>query len=166
MRRYHGLVLLVSLILFIISGAFDAVDGSVARVTGSVTELGAFLDGVIDRYVEILLYIGLFFYLSNRGIFFLFDSGIWIILLVYGAIMPSFIRAYADHRGVITEVKQQRQMGGLLERAERLTLLYAGMLAGLFEGMWLMYVVVLAALLANLTAFQRIIYVLRKANRS
>ncbi|OYT53869.1 MAG: CDP-alcohol phosphatidyltransferase [Candidatus Altiarchaeales archaeon ex4484_2] len=156
---YQG-YLLWALVLFIISGAIDAIDGAVARVTGSVTELGAFLDGVIDRYVEILLYIGLLFYLKTVDEVLLVPYEVWIVLLVYGALMPSFVRAYADHRKVITGGKEHKRMGGLLERAERLTLIYVGMLLGLFQGLWLLYIVILTAILANFTALERIYYVL------
>ena len=89
-------------ILFLISAFIDIIDGNVARVTKSVSSFGAFLDGLIDRYVEILLYLGLWFYLDG-GPTFIISSSLWIILLVYSAIMPSFITAYADHRKVITE---------------------------------------------------------------
>ncbi len=162
---YKGM-LLEALALFFISGAIDAIDGAVARVTGAVTELGAFLDGVIDRYVEILLYLGLLFYLQDSEIVFIIPNPAWIILLVHGALMPSFIRAYADHRGVITEEKDLKRMGGLVERAERLTLLYTGMLAGYYNGIWLIYLISFTAIFANITAFQRIYYVLtRKSNK-
>src|SRR3990167_6540120 len=48
--------------VFLITAAFiDLIDGSVARVTGTVTRLGAFLDTIIDRYVEGIIIIGLLF---------------------------------------------------------------------------------------------------------
>lgn len=143
--------LIYGLTLFLISGVIDAIDGAVARVTRNVTNLGAFLDGVIDRYVEILLYLGLLLY----GI-----SELWISLLIFGAIMPSFVRAYADHRGVVTEPEDHRRMGGILERTERLILVYAGMLLGHFDLLWLEYTIILAAILGNITALQRIWFVL------
>jgi ABC-type multidrug transport system fused ATPase/permease subunit len=52
-------------------------------------------------------------------------------------------------------------MGGLLERLERLMLLYFGMFLGLFDIQWLMAVIALTALLANATALQRIRFALR-----
>jgi len=54
-------------------------------------------------------------------------------------------------------------MGGLLERFERLMLLYAGMLLGLFNTEWMMAVIAITALLANLTALQRIVFAIRHA---
>lgn len=153
--------LLAGLVLFIVSGLIDAIDGAVARVTKSVSSLGAFLDGVIDRYVEMALYLGLTFYLWNTH--FIVASQVWIILLVFGALMPTFVRAYADHRGVVTDPEKQRRMGGLIERFERLMLLYAGMLLGLSNTYFLVMIVALVALLANFTAFQRIYAVIREA---
>jgi len=145
----------LGLILFLISGFIDAIDGAVARVTGSATAFGAFLDGVIDRYVEILLYLGLLFY----GI-----APFWITLLIFGALMPSYIRAYADHRGVVTEIHHHREMGGLLERPERLALIYLGMLLSwYYQPEFLQYSVIMAGILANLTAFQRLYYVIDHA---
>lgn len=149
-----------SFFYFLAAGVIDAIDGAVARVTSRVSAMGAFLDGVIDRYVEFLLYLGLLFYLMAKAPEFIVPSYVWIVFLVFGAIMPTFVRAYADHRKVVTEPMDLRRMGGLLERAERLILLYIGLLLGLFNPSWLLYVVVAVSVLANFTAFQRIWFVL------
>lgn len=145
---YHDLV--KGFGFFILAGFLDMVDGAVARVTGRASSLGAFLDGVVDRYVELLLYVGLLLYGVNA---------VWISLLIFGSIMPSYVRAYADHKRIITEKKDQKKMGGLLERAERLILIYTGMAFGVFNPLWLNYSIMLAALLANFTALQRIWFV-------
>jgi phosphatidylglycerophosphate synthase len=148
-----------ALILFAASGFMDVIDGAVARVTKSVSNLGAFLDGVIDRYVELLLYIGLLIYLSGTG--YILPTPFWIVLLVFGALMPTFVRAYADHRDVVTDRDDQKKMGGLIERFERLTLIYAGMLLAVVyhNNLLLIYTVAAVALLSNLTALQRILFV-------
>ena len=147
---YHNLI--YGLILFLISGIIDAIDGAVARVTGRVSNLGAFLDGIIDRYVEILLYVGLLLY----GI-----DAIWIALLIFGALMPDYVRAYADHKNVVTELEDQRRMVGLLNRFWRLNLIFLGMLLGYFDEVWLTYLIILVVILANLTAIIRIWFVVR-----
>src|SRR3989344_3001657 len=47
---------------FFAAAAFlDFVDGSVARVTGHVTKFGAYLDTITDRYIELLIILGIFF---------------------------------------------------------------------------------------------------------
>jgi len=149
-------------LLFSLSAFIDIVDGTVARVTGQASIKGAFIDGVVDRYVELLLYLGLLAYLG-RGEFLGLPREIWFMLLFFGSLMTTFVRAYADHRGLVKGEAELKKMGGLLERFERLMLLYAGMLLGLFNTEWLMAVVALTALLANLTALQRIAFSIRHA---
>jgi archaetidylinositol phosphate synthase len=156
-----GLVALVDhrlaagLLLFVLSGFIDMVDGAVARATGQASAKGAFIDGVVDRYVELLLYLGLLLFLG-RGELLGLPNELWFMLLIFGAIMTAFVRAYADHRGVVKDERELKKMGGLLERGERMLLIYAGMLAGIFNPEWLMAVVALTAVLANATALQRI----------
>ena len=80
--------------------------------------------------------------------------------------MPTFIRAYADHRKVVTDPSALRAMGGLLERAERLTLVYLGMFVGALPGfgiIWLIYVLAATSILANYTALQRLWFAVRYA---
>ena len=150
------------LLLFSLSAFIDIVDGTVARVTGQASIKGAFIDGVVDRYVELLLYLGLLVYLG-RGEFFGLPREIWFMLLFFGSLMTTFVRAYADHRGLVKGEAELKKMGGLLERFERLMLLYVGMLLGLFDSEWLMAVIAITALLANLTALQRIAFAIRHA---
>ena len=84
----------------------------------------------------------------------------WLLLLVFGAVMPSFVRAYADHREVVTDRDDQKRMGGFMERFERLGLVLAGMfLAVVWDIVALMYAIALVAILSNLTAIQRIGFV-------
>ncbi len=153
--------LAAGLLLFILSGFIDMVDGAVARATGQASARGAFIDGVVDRYVELTLYLGLLLYLGP-GNFWGLSRVIWFMLLLFGAMMTSFVRAYADHRGVVKDPQDQKKMGGLLERGERLLLLYAGMAAGLVNPEWLMAAVAVVAVLANVTALQRIWFAVRK----
>jgi len=152
--------LAAGLALFILSGFIDMVDGAVARATGQSSARGAFIDGVADRYVELMLCLGLLIYLG-RGEFLFLPTEVWFMLLLNGCIMTAFVRAYADHRGILKDPAEQKRMGGLLERGERLLLLYAGMIAGLNNPQWLMAAVAATAVLANATALQRISFALR-----
>ena len=152
--------LALGLAMFALSAFIDIVDGTVARVTNQVSDKGAYIDGVVDRYVELMLYLGLLIYIG-RGEFFGLPNEVWIVLLIFGGLMTSFVRAYADHRGIVKDPGELKRMGGLLERLERLMLLYFGMFLGLFDIQWLMAVIALTALLANATALQRIRFALR-----
>lgn len=158
---YHRLA--IGLVLFVLSGFIDMIDGAVARATNSASSKGAFIDGVLDRYVELLLILGLTIY-TGRTNFLLAPSEAWMVLLLFGAVMTSFVRAYADHRGIVKNPEEQKRMGGLLERAERLMLLYIAMLLGLFNLSWMMIVIAITAVLANATAIQRILFALRHGN--
>jgi len=111
--------------------------------------------------VELLLYLGLMLYLG-RGEYLGLPHEVWFMLLLFGSLMTTFVRAYADHRGMVKGEERLKRMGGLLERFERLMLLYAGMFLGLFNTEWLMAVIVIAAVLANATALQRIDFAVRE----
>jgi len=154
--------LFAGFLLFLLSGFMDMVDGAVARATGKVSRVGAFLDGVLDRYVEGLLILGLMFYLGPDVRFFV-PIGVWIVLLVFGSLMTTFVRAYADHRGLVKDQEVlAKKIGGLFERAERLMLLYAGMIGALLFGdIWLVGAIVVTAILSNLAAVQRIVLAIR-----
>ena len=122
--------LALGLVMFALSAFIDIVDGTVARVTNQVTDKGAYLDGVVDRYVELMLYLGLLIYVG-RGEFIGLPNEAWFMILIFGGLMTSFVRAYADHRGVVKDPRELKKMGGFLERLERLMLLYFGMLLAL-----------------------------------
>jgi phosphatidylglycerophosphate synthase len=159
--------LLSALFLFALAGAIDAIDGAVARVTGSVTALGGFLDGVIDRYVEMLMYLGILVYLLPVKETVILPSALWVALLIFGAIMPTYVTAYSHHRGVITEAADHRRMEGLIARNERMIILYLGMLLGTIDLTYMIYFVAVLAVLANFTALQRIWFVVsRKRGRA
>lgn len=152
--------LALGLVLFAASGFIDMVDGAVARATNSSTARGAFIDGVLDRYVELFLCLGLTLYLGIEA-YLLLPIPFWMVLMIFGSVMTSFVRAYADHRGLLKDPILQKKMGGLLERAERLTVLYLGMLLGIFDERWLLWAIIVVAVLSNVTAVQRIIFAVR-----
>jgi len=159
MLYWHNLTW--GLTLFVFAGAVDLVDGAMARTMNKVTTLGAYIDGILDRYVEFLLYLGLMLYLGSVLFLGIYMEA-WIMLLLFGALMTTFVRAYADHRGLVKDQKELKRMGGLLERGERLALIYLGMLLAIIMGEdWLKLLVVITALLANLTTLQRIFFMIR-----
>ena len=46
-------------ITLIVANLFDMLDGQVARLRGRVTRFGAFFDSVIDRYSDVIVYVGI-----------------------------------------------------------------------------------------------------------
>ena len=154
--------LATGLVLFVLAGAMDLIDGAVARETGKVTRIGAFLDGVTDRFVEFLMIIGLYLY----GIpAFWIPGELWlIILLSAGTFMTSFVTAYADHKKVVFK-EELWLIGGILARPERLIVIYASMLAGIYNPIYLTTAIAVGAILAVVTVMQRIQFVLKYGDR-
>jgi archaetidylinositol phosphate synthase len=144
----QGLFLPAAL-LFLATAFIDLVDGSVARVTGRVSKLGAYLDTVVDRYVEFIVILGVLL----AGIpGFLLPSSLWVLLYLFGAMMTTYSKAAAKEKGLVSsEIR-----GGIFERAERLIVLFAGLVLASFNPIYLTYVVILLAFATNLTALHRI----------
>jgi CDP-diacylglycerol--glycerol-3-phosphate 3-phosphatidyltransferase len=145
--------------LILLGGFFDIIDGRVARLSGMGSKFGAFYDSTLDRISEIAVFVGMLS-LYNDYRLRLGDVGmIYLIMLAMaGSLMVSYTRGRAEALGLDCRV-------GLMPRAERVVLI--GLSSLLFGEMWdglaLKVVIVLLAVLTNLTAFQRIIWVYRHA---
>jgi CDP-diacylglycerol--glycerol-3-phosphate 3-phosphatidyltransferase len=148
--------------LILLGGLFDILDGRVARLTGLGSKFGAFYDSTLDRISEVIVFLGLLS-LYNDYRLQLGDVGmIYLIMLAMaGSLMISYTRARAESLGLDCKV-------GLMPRAERVVLV--GLSALLFGESWrdewwqpLKIVIVLLAVLTNITAFQRIAWVWQHA---
>jgi phosphatidylglycerophosphate synthase len=146
---------LFAALFFLVAAFFDIIDGSVARVTGKVTKLGAYLDTIVDRYVEGIIIIGLLFIALPT---FFVPAYIWLFIYFFGAMMTTYAKAAAKEK----ELVEKELRGGVLERAERMILLFAGLVLAYFNTIYLVYIIVLVAVLSNISALQRIY----KASRS
>jgi soluble lytic murein transglycosylase len=132
--------------LLLLAGLFDYFDGSLARASGQVTPFGAFLDSVIDRYSDLVVLLGIVVLFARtphaRG-------AVVAMAGLVGSVMVSYTKARAESIGVECNV-------GVMERPERMICLIAGALLDLLEpALWLL------AVLANLTALQRIAFTRR-----
>lgn len=145
--------------LVLLGGFFDILDGRVARLTGLGSKFGAFYDSTLDRISEIAVYFGILS-LYNDYRLELGDVGmIYLIMLAMaGSLMVSYTRARAEALGLDCRV-------GLMPRAERVVLIGAASLFfGLaWSGLVLKGVIVVLAVLTNVTAFQRIVWVYQNA---
>ncbi len=89
-----------AVLLFVLSGACDVIDGKVARHHGRATPLGAFWDGTVDRFVDALV-IAAFFFVP-------FDQprrqiDVLLFALLFATLLPPFVVAYANHRGAVPD---------------------------------------------------------------
>jgi len=130
--------------LLLLAGAFDTLDGALARATGSSSRFGAFLDSSLDRYSESVLLGGLLLEASRRG-----DGAVEILafVVVVGSLMVSYCRARAEGLGLDCEV-------GFAPRPERVVILGVGLIVGLEVP-----ALAVLAVLTHLTAIQRIFHV-------
>ncbi|MDR3566929.1 MAG: CDP-alcohol phosphatidyltransferase family protein, partial [Syntrophobacteraceae bacterium] len=140
-----------------------------ARATGQSQKFGAFLDSVVDRYTEFMIYLGIWCYFCRSE-----DPTLYlllILLILFGSLMVSYTRARAEGLG-------ERCLGGAFQRGERIILLgAAGILNPLLNlfasapttpwsrDLALKGVLVVLAFGANLTAMWRFIHVLNKLKK-
>lgn len=99
--------------LILLAAIFDLTDGAVARKQGRVTSFGAFFDSMIDRYSDLVLYMGLLVYYARVSRFFYV---VLVAVAMAGSFMVSYARARAE--SLIPQCKV-----GFMERPERLVLL-------------------------------------------
>ena len=100
-----------ALILF--AGLFDILDGQVARGGGMSTTFGAIYDSVIDRYSELIMFLGMCYYLVSHAFFF---TSLLAFLAMIGSVMVSYTRARAEGAGISCKT-------GLMQRPARIVLL-------------------------------------------
>ena len=132
-----------------LSGFVDLIDGAVARYTGRVTKEGAYIDTIADRYAEILYVLPLAF-LSLPTVFLPFKA--WLVLYVFGAMMTTYAKAAAKEK----ELGVEEIRGGIVERAERVSIYAIGLLLASVDVLYLSYAVILLAILVNVSALQRV----------
>ena len=137
-------------VLLVLTALPDALDGAVAKASGTAGPRGAYFDSVMDRVSDALLLGGVAWYLADT------QPGHLAVLpmAVLGAsFLVSYQRAKADSLGLDAR-------GGLMERAERTIMLAFGLLFDslLVPVLWIMLVLTL------FTAGQRFVKVWRQAS--
>lgn len=108
-------------LVLILANVFDMLDGRVARLQGRATRFGAFFDSVIDRYSDLIVFVGIMiFYARDTAA----HSTVYVALTgiaLIGSVMVSYSRARAEGLNIECKV-------GFLERPERVVLLIIGSL--------------------------------------
>jgi len=142
----------------LLSAICDAIDGSLARLSGNVTKFGMFYDSVLDRYSELAIFIGLSYFYSSKAMWL---QALLTDLALVGSLMVSYTRARAEGLGEDCKV-------GIMERPERIAVIITGtVFTGLFtslthndkwHGIFTAALWVLAVF-TNVTAVQRILHV-------
>ncbi len=126
------------------AGLFDLLDGAVAREGHRASRFGAFLDSNVDRFAEIVVFLGILWRFRDEPL-----MAVAVLLAVSGSLMVSYTKARAEGLG-------QDVSGGLLQRPERIVLLAVGTF---FGETGLKIIVWVLAVLTLVTSVQRMILV-------
>ena len=154
--------------LILFAGLFDMLDGQVARLGNMKSIFGALYDSVLDRYSELVMFLGICYYLVAHHYFL---SSIFAFVALIGSMMVSYVRARAEGLGV--DIK-----GGLMQRPERVVTigvfaLLCGIISRYIGGDYKLFVpgikyhvfetmsiftipIFILAILTNVTAFRRL----------
>ncbi len=133
--------------MMILAGFCDIVNGPVVRRQGRGTVFGGFLDSILNRYSELILFLGLLVYYShvNRFLY-----AVLVGAAMAGSVMVSYAKARAESLIGSCDV-------GFWERPERIGLMILGALANRMPlVLWLL------AIGPNITVVHRIHYTWRR----
>jgi CDP-diacylglycerol--glycerol-3-phosphate 3-phosphatidyltransferase len=136
--------------MMLLAGLCDLLDGPVARKQGRVSLFGGFLDSILDRYADLILFLGLLIYYVHVNRFtYAFLAG----AAAAGAVMVSYAKARAESlvpgRGV-----------GFWERPERLALMILGALVNRMPlALWIL------AIGPNITVIHNIVHTWQQTER-
>lgn len=136
--------------VILFAGLFDMMDGRLARMGNMSSVFGAMWDSTLDRYSELI---------TLGGICLMFVKGDWFWISVVtfaamiGSVMVSYVRARAEGLGIECKV-------GFMQRPERVVVTAVTAIISSATGnlWWLAGGMILIAVLANITAFWRILH--------
>ena len=146
------------------AGVLDTLDGALARKAGQGSPSGAFLDSVLDRASDFVIYLGLWAASGPPGTP---AFPLWVTLLIFFCIQGSYLVSYARARGEGLGVSTS---AGVFGRAERLVTLGLGSIVNdLLRMVWphrpwleqqgfLLGLLLLLALGVHLSALQRVVH--------
>jgi CDP-diacylglycerol---glycerol-3-phosphate 3-phosphatidyltransferase len=136
-------------IVFAVGSVMDMLDGSVARLTGTASPVGAFLDSTADRIADGMVLAAIAWTMAQQGE----ELGLAasMVAMIASLLVP-YTRARAEGLGIDSNT------GGLMSRPERIVVLAVGIFLGPHDRVLAILLVVLATLTA-VTVVQRVAHV-------
>lgn len=143
---------LLAALFVVLSGVVDLIDGCVARAMDRTTKFGAYLDGMLDRYVDCIVYLG-----------FMLDG---FVLETFLATCGTLLISYAKPRTAIAVQMYKQDWPTIGERTERFILIIAGLVVASFFPTLLGISTIslmlwLITVMTHIGAVQRIVYTYR-----
>jgi CDP-diacylglycerol--glycerol-3-phosphate 3-phosphatidyltransferase len=123
-----------AVVMLIVTGLHDLLDGPVAKAAGTASVRGAFFDSVTDRVSDAVIMLGASWYLLNQG-----EGHLALLPMAILAVtsLVSYERAKAESLGL-------QAKGGLMERGERMFVFGVGCLsADIFVPvLWVLFILI------------------------
>lgn len=145
--------------VFIVLGAIcDTMDGRIAKDGDKKTKFGALYDSVMDRYSEFIMFFGIAVHFVRNDSYW---TSVAIFAAVGGSVMVSYVRARAEGLGFDCDI-------GMMQRPERIAYISVGAIIGelpIVNELFLMLAIWVIAILSNVTAIQRLIYVYQASKK-
>ncbi|MCL5782949.1 MAG: CDP-alcohol phosphatidyltransferase family protein [Candidatus Thermoplasmatota archaeon] len=113
-----GLYMLISFFTLLLSAAFDAIDGKLARLKNMASRRGDLIDHVFDRYADVFILLGFIFSKYAQ-----LSIG---VMAVIGVMLTSYLGTQAQALGL------KRNYSGILGRADRLVFMLVFILIQFF----------------------------------
>jgi CDP-diacylglycerol--glycerol-3-phosphate 3-phosphatidyltransferase len=139
-----------AVVMLIVTGMHDLLDGPVAKAAGTASVRGAFFDSVTDRVADAVIMLGASWYLLNQG-----EGHLALLPMAILAVtsLVSYERAKAESLGL-------QAKGGLMERGERMFVFGVGCLsADIFVPvLWVLFILI------SFTAISRFVMVWNAAS--
>lgn len=117
-------------LVILVGGVFDMFDGTLARATGKVSKLGAFMDSVFDRWGEAIVYVGIV--IAGSGIGGASSLAVLGAIAMGSAFMVSYTRAKSEGLGFTAGTGMAAV--GIMPREVRLVILSLGLILTGLEG--------------------------------
>jgi archaetidylinositol phosphate synthase len=137
---------IVAGVLILVAGLCDILDGAIARATNQTSRTGAFIDSLLDRISEVVIFVGIS--IGNLS------SPVLCVVSLGLSLVVSYSRARAEALGI------QLKGIGIGERAERMIILAViGMLPIIGAVQW---GVIIVSIVAAVTIVHRALIVTRK----
>jgi len=156
-------------VMVLFGGLFDMLDGYVAKTKGKTSTFGALFDSVLDRHSELIMFLGILYYLVAHHYF---SSSVATFFALSGSVMVSYTRARAEGLGISCSV-------GFMQRPVRIILIgFAAVFTGIVNSIAgpvnyiyilgynlkvetitiLIVPIIIVAILSNYTAIYRLYY--------
>lgn len=148
-------------VVVFVGGVFDMFDGTLARATGRVSRIGAFMDAVFDRWGEAIVYLGI---VAGAVIAGHERVPILAAAALGAAFMVSYTRAKSEGLGFTAGTGMAAV--GIMPREVRLVILAIGLI--LTDGpniKAIEFALAIIAIGSTITTIQRILHVRAQANR-